>query len=300
VFELGNTIEKATALVEAGEADYLTQQIASQSASRVASRYGPGSAADKQGRQRFFSNPSLGLSFFVLNQRRPLFRDLRLRQAVNYALDRRALARLGNVLSPYPNLPTDQYIPPGIPGFRDARIYPFSPDVATARRLAGGKRRSAVLYVGDKRPFDRLAQVVKANLGAIGIDVQVKVVPFPGAYFTRLPRKNEPYDLAWYPWLADYPDPDQFLDVLMLSGGTFPPLEDPVTVRKLEAAARLSGPPRYLRYGKLDADLARNAAPFAAVGNFATPDFFSARIGCQVYHPVYGMDLAALCIRKKS
>ena len=27
-------------------------------------------------------------------------------------------------------------------------------------------------------------------------------------------------------------------------------------------------------------------------------DFFSARMGCQVFNPVYGMDLAALCIRK--
>jgi hypothetical protein len=26
-------------------------------------------------------------------------------------------------------------------------------------------------------------------------------------------------------------------------------------------------------------------------------DFFSKRIGCQVYQPVYGMDLAALCIK---
>ena len=70
----GNTIEKATALVEAGEADYQVQGVASQSASRVASRYGPESAAAKQRRQRFFTNPSLGFSFFILNQRRPLFR----------------------------------------------------------------------------------------------------------------------------------------------------------------------------------------------------------------------------------
>ena len=90
------------------------------------------------------------------------------------------------------------------------------------------------------------------------------------------------------------------LDVPLLSGGLFPPIEDPVSVRKLKAAARLPGPLRYLRYGKLDVDLARNAAPFAVVSNFVVPDFFSARIGCQVYHPVYGMDLAALCIRQKS
>ena len=61
-------------------------------------------------------------------------------------------------------------------------------------------------------------------------------------------------------------------------------------------AARLSGPERYLTYGKLDLDLARNAAPLAAFGNLTSNDFFSARIGCQTYG-IYGMDLAALCIR---
>jgi len=81
-------------------------------------------------------------------------------------------------------------------------------------------------------------------------------------------------------------------------GGFFPPFDDPVYKRKLAAAARLSGPPRYLAYGRLDADLARNAAPWVAIGNSLSQDFFSARMGCQVFQPVYGfMNLSALCIR---
>ena len=45
------------------------------------------------------------------------------------------------------------------------------------------------------------------------------------------------------------------------------------------------------------ADLVRNAAPWAAFANHLSRDFFSARMGCQVFQPFYGMDLAALCIR---
>ena len=62
--------------------------------------------------------------------------------------------------------------------------------------------------------------------------------------------------------------------------------------------ARLSGPARYLTYGRLDADLARNAAPFVAIGNGQTRDFFSARMGCHVYAGNFLMDLAALCIKR--
>ena len=75
-----------------------------------------------------------------------------------------------------------------------------------------------------------------------------------------------------------------------------PTFKDPAYQRKLAKAARLSGPERYLTYGELDLDLARNAAPLAAFDNLTDNDFFSARIGCQTYG-VYGMDLTALCLR---
>jgi hypothetical protein len=38
--------------------------------------------------------------------------------------------------------------------------------------------------------------------------------------------------------------------------------------------------------------------PAAAIAWNASRDFFSARIGCQGYQPVYGMDIAALCLRR--
>ncbi len=84
------------------------------------------------------------------------------------------------------------------------------------------------------------------------------------------------------------------LDPILADAGNQPTFEDPTYRHKLAAAAELSGPERYLAYGTLDIDLARNAAPLAAFGNLSNHDFFSARIGCQTYG-LYGMDLAALC-----
>ena len=114
-----------------------------------------------------------------------------------------------------------------------------------------------------------------------------------------LSRKGEPFDIAPVGWIADYPDPSQFLNVL-LSSGILPTLDDPASKRKLAAAARLSGPRRYLAYSRLDADLARTAAPWVAIGSLLSRDFFSARMGCQVFQPTYGfMDLATLCVRPR-
>ena len=194
---------------------------------------GPGARPRRADGSSTSSTRSSGFDFLALNTHRPLFRDARLRQAVNYAIDRRALARLGDAFS-YPLRPTDHYLPPGVPGFRDVSIYPFTPDLAKARRLAGGKRRTAVLYTCNLSPCDQQAQIVKTDLATIGIEVQVKTFPLD-ALFTRVGTKGEPFDLAWGGWVADYPDPDNFLN-LLLEGG-HPDLRRP----GLQAQARRRG-----------------------------------------------------------
>ena len=182
-------------------------------------------------------------------------------------------------------------------GFTDAHIYPLVPDVAEARRLAGRKRRRVVLYTCSDSQCKEGAQIVKTNLAAIGMDVVVKTFR-PKTLFDLMKKPGEPFDIAASGWEADYPDPSQFLN-LQLSAASQPSFDDPAFKSRLAKAARLSGPVRYITYGKLDVDLARNGAPWVAIGSTLSRDFFSARVGCQVFQPAYGfMDLGALCIRK--
>ena len=65
----------------------------------------------------------------------------------------------------------------------------------------------------------------------------------------------------------------------------------------MRAAAKLSGPKRYREYARLELELERDLVPAAAFATDASRDFFSARMGCQIYQPVWGIDLAALCLR---
>jgi Bacterial extracellular solute-binding proteins, family 5 Middle len=107
--EHGVARHRTDAEIEAGTVDYAIDGVDPAHAARLAGRYGPGSKAATKGRQQFFVDPLVGLDFLQLNTHRPLFRDLRLRQAVNYAIDRRALARLGSPFG-YPLRPID--VPP--------------------------------------------------------------------------------------------------------------------------------------------------------------------------------------------
>ena len=289
---------RAIAQVQAGTADYAPYgAVDSSDAAALASRYGPGSPAARHGHQQYFANPIPLLAFYALNTHRPLFADVRLRQAVNYAIERAALARLGYDAAPLlPAPPTDHYLPPGIPGYRDEHVYPLTRDLARARRLVRGHTgATAVLYTCDVTPCAQQAQIIKADLRAIGIEVQIKAFQ-TDTLFAKYVTPGEPFDIGYVAFSADYPDPDNFLNLLLESGTVIPTLQDPVVRRKLAAAARLSGPQRYLTYGQLDLDIARDAAPWIA---YATPrlhEFFAARVGCQTYG-VYGLDLAALCIR---
>jgi YVTN family beta-propeller protein len=293
----GVSKERTDDQIEAGVADYALDGAAPADIPRLLARYGRGSAAARQHRQQLFENASTGLDFFALNTRRPLFRDARLRRAANYAIDRTALARIGNWYTQTPDQATDDYLPPGVPGFRTLSTYPLRSDLAAARRLAGPQRHTAILYTCNVSPCDRLAEVVKANLAAIGIDVQVKAFGISTLY-TRVSRPGEPYDLAYGQWIPDYPDPYPFLN-LLLENGIFAPFDEPPYAQELRTAAKLSGPERYLAYEKLQPQLARKGAPWITYGDIPTYDFFSARIGCQLFNPVYGIDLAALCIRNR-
>jgi hypothetical protein len=81
--------------------------------------------------------------------------------------------------------------------------------------------------------------------------------------------------------------------------GNLSRFDDPTYTRKLRAAEQLTGPARYSAYATLDAELARDAAPAVTYDYTLSGDFFSARIGCETYQPIYGIDLAALCLKQK-
>ena len=304
----GMSTGQAVAAVKAGTADNTTLNNTSGSsgltgslaaeASRLAAEYGPTSVNAMRGGQQYFANPFMQLDYFVLNTHRPLFSDVRLRQAVNYAIDRRTLARQGSALGPaLPDHPSDHYLPPGMPGYRNVHVYPLTPNLVKARALANGHGRTAILYTCNYSPCLEQAQTVKTDLAPIGLDVQIE--PFTlQDLLSRVSKPGAAFDLAPIGWIPDSPDPHAILNPL-LEDGIEPAFNDPTYQRKLATAARLSGPERYLTYSKLDLDLARNGAPLAAFGNAGIYDFFSARIGCQAFG-FYGIDLNALCVRRST
>ncbi len=165
----GDSQQKADAAIAAGTTDYALRASTQGDAARIAARYGPGSPAARKGRQQYFVNPAMNVDFIVLNTHRPLFRNVRLRQAVNYAIDRRALTRIGCRGGPLRTTDRPE------PATRHARLQecPHLPvhsrtspprDASPARQA-----RTAILYTCNNSACDQTTQIVKNNLAAIGI-----------------------------------------------------------------------------------------------------------------------------------
>jgi ABC-type transport system substrate-binding protein len=254
-------------------------------------------------RSRFFVKPGLIFRQWALNTARPLFRNNpRLRRAVNLAIDRAAqLEALGGPLA---TRLSDQYLPPLLPGFRDVRIYPLRrPNVSKAVELARGHTRSrqAVLYTRDNPPGLALAQLIERDLERIGLEVQVKRMS-PAALVERLRRPDEPWDIGFVFFSPAYLDPYAYLNAQFdqrfigeAPVGNVTRFASRKYNRLLRRAARLQGRAREEAYGKLDTQLARDAAPTVAVGWQTMMDLFSTRVGCVVMRP--GFDLTAACLK---
>ncbi len=144
---------------------------------------------------------------FVLNTSRPLFKNNpKLRQAINFAVDRKALLR---ELGTFAGTLTDQYLSPAQAGYKDERIYPLkAPDLRRARSLAKGHTRGgkAVLYTRSDPVDVAQAQVLQQNLKAIGLEVEIVQFPTSDLLFEKLATGAKGFDIGRVAW-GHSPDP---------------------------------------------------------------------------------------------
>jgi len=294
VVEMG---EQASYLqVRKGEADLDLYSIPVAAHSQLTKEFGINKG-------RYFVNPANTISYLALNTSRGIFKDPKARQAVAYAVNRPALMRLGGLNAGTPN---EQLLPPGIPGYRDVNIYPVDkPNIEKAKQLLGGKTAKVVMYTTNDEQGRNTGQLVQANLKAIGLDVEVKPYTF-AVLIDKTGTRGEPFDIEWIGWIADYPDPYDFINIL-LDGRTIGPKNNinssyfnmPAYNKKMDAAARLRGDARYRAYGNLDIDITRNQSPLVVLFNQNTREFVSDKIGCATYSYAWaGLNLAMLCPKR--
>ena len=297
VWTIGESREQCLADTEQDQVDHcVVNGVPTTSYQSLAATYGINRAGGQ-----FFVAPTLTTWYFAFNHDRPAFRgagQIPLKKAINQAIDRPALARTFGYLA---GRRTDQMLPPALG--RDASIYPLrGADVAAAKRSyaqAGLKPDKLVLYAFNVPTGVAAAQVLAFNMKQIGIDLDVRY--FDGATLAqRAATRGEPYDLVQHGWTADYADPAGFLEVLLArvepsANANFAYFERPWVSARIEAANRLTGAARRKAWAELDIDVMRRDPPWAPYVHFTQRSFVSRSVGCYFIHPVYILDIAAVC-----
>lgn len=162
--------------------------------------------------------------FYIgLNSEQPPFDDVKVRQALNYAIDLQSIAE--NVLDGRVS-PATGVIPPGFPAYTEnLRSYHFNPDLA--RELMQESEYADALASGD---FPRITLTISGSFGAaiptylevileqwrqeLGIEVDIQQTEWATFLQDVNDKKYQMFSLGW---IADYPDPQNFLDVLLHS-----------------------------------------------------------------------------------
>jgi peptide/nickel transport system substrate-binding protein len=306
VYTFGVGLRRAVNQVATGGSDYVDASVFVSSGNDVLAllqmlerRYGASSPAARSGHQRYFINPWTSLDYLVFNTARPPFASARVRRAVNYAIDRRALVQHHLLVDA--GRATDHYLIPGIPGTRPVNVYPLGgPNVAQPRRLAAGVHARGTLPIPSHYlQATEDAATVKADLAKIGI--KIETTPLTAAeLYTRLKTPGDPWDIAWTNFGADFADPFTMINELYDPAARFDfgRFNNPEFTSRMRHAATLSGDRRLQAYARLDEDLTRDDPPSAAWGIATLSDFFSDRARCQIYQPIYGIDLGTICLQQ--
>jgi ABC-type transport system substrate-binding protein len=296
VFTVTGTRRSLVEDVEAGRFDYAYGGLPADLAADLVRKYGVG-------RGRLFAGRFPGIEYIAFNLRRGvLSRDVALRRAVNFALDRPELVRAAEAtVTAYR---TDQLLPLTVAGSVNARLFPIAgANLRVARRLAGDRLqgRTLVLYTRAHPLALREAAVIAYNLRQLGAEVEIKAFATPVLY-EKLNTPGEPWDLTGtLIWLADNPDPYNFLGPLFASpqgpGSAYVTgFADRNWLRRLRAADRLRGRARTEALGRLEVELMRDHVPVAPVWASKGLRLVAPRLGCVTFGAMGGLDLRRACL----
>lgn len=276
--------------VEQGKVDWMKNPPSPDTYNEIKQKY--------EGTQ-FREEPTISVYYFWMNTQQAPFDDLRVRQAVNYAVDPAALERIyaGTIER------TQQVLPSQMPGYRKFELYPHN--MAKAKKLiaeADPADREVTVWTNNLPPNDEAGAYYDSVLTELGFDVTLKAVSAAN-YFTLIGNEATPnLDTGWANWFLDYPHPDDYF-APQFSGESIVPNgntnwarfdQPPITAKINRLGRQQLGPQQESEYGDLDEEIMKQA-PWAPFGTLTLGTFVADDIDLEslVVSPMFGQDLAS-------
>ncbi|HEX2392346.1 MAG TPA: ABC transporter substrate-binding protein [Solirubrobacterales bacterium] len=236
--------------------------------------------------------------YFWMNTTKPPFDDPKVRQAVNYAVNREALERIyaGQLIG------SSQILPPGMPGYRKFDHYHYN--LAKAKRMiaeANPSDTSVTVWTDNEPENQEAGEYYDGVLKEIGLKPTLKAINADN-YFTVIGNQSTPdLDTGWSDWFQDYPHPSDFFQPLI--GENIAPtsnlnialMNDPELNQEVRRLGEQQlGPKQESEYAELD-ERYMEQAPWAPYGNRTVSTFISSAINLDnvVFNLTFGQDLTS-------
>lgn len=166
---------------------------------------------------RLLRQEGLNLGYMAMNTQRPPFNDVRVRRAINLAVDKRSIV---DAVYEGAGVPAKNPLPPGLWSYNDAiEDYPFDRSEAQRLLLAAGYPQgfeTDLWYMPVSRPYNpngrRIAEMIQSDLARVGIRLRLVTEEWSGY---RLKLQEGVPSMSLFGWTSDNGDPDNFLDVLL-------------------------------------------------------------------------------------
>jgi peptide/nickel transport system substrate-binding protein len=280
--------------------DYMTDPPAPDQISSVRQRF------EGKRYKEFVTNSTY---FFFLNHRTPPFDKKAVRQAVNFAIDERALTRVyGGLFEPGCN-----FLPPAMKGYKKIEPCVYGdpdapPNLARARQLieqSGADGDSVRVYGTDEPEAKATVEYLADVLTQIGLKARPRIIAGE-AYYAQVGSAKTKAQIGFANYFQDYPRPSSFFT--LVDGAAIQPtnspnfgnVDDPQINTTLARANRNPDVDAVADdYAAIDRRLL-DEAHLVPYGNRKLSVFVSERINfedCTLWHPVYNLDYASLCLK---
>jgi ABC-type transport system substrate-binding protein len=253
---------------------------------------------------RVFSGTLPVTTYLWMNTQVAPFDNVKVRQAVNYAINRDAVLRVWG--GPSQGSVSDQVLPPTMPGYQKIDAYPSGGDVEKAKSLLAEAGVTLPITVelrvrNDAPGYMEIAQAVQEQLKAVGINVDIKGSPDSTNYgVISVPANKVPMGIN--SWTQDYPDPDDFFGPLLdgsritkTSNNNWAMFNIADMNAKFAAMDAVSDPTqRATGWNAIENEVMTTYAPWAPLFNNSMVSLLSQGTCGYVFHPVYVLDLTTL------
>lgn len=190
-------------------------------------------------RDNLVSRAELRVFYVGLNNRHPILRDVRVRRALNHAVD---VDQLIEVLALGQAVRATGAVPPALPGYRPRRAYRYDPTLAKKLLAEAGYPNGFEMEIWQRESPEsaRVLEAIQGFLRAVGVDA--RLVRREWSAFKEAVSSGK-VDAFFLDWLADYPDAENFLYPLFHSdnlggGGNRVFFSDPEVDAMIDKASR--------------------------------------------------------------